>query len=126
MTEIDCSKCRSKWTLDENDICKSSALPFKQCKKCREQCKKYREDNRDKIAEQKKKWYENNKNKVLEQKKEYYENNKHKVLERVKKYRELNKDKIAEKIKCNNCGSEITKNHISTHQKTKKCQKYNK
>ena len=107
MTEIDCSKCRSKWIPEENDI-KSSGLPFKQCKKCR----KYLEDNRDKIAEQKKKWYENNKNKVLEQ---------------VKKYNELNKEKIkankTEKIKC---GSEITRNHISTHQKTKKCQKYNK
>src|SRR6056300_427586 len=106
MTEIDCSKCRSKWIPEENDI-KSSGLPFKTCSKCR----KYLEDNRDKINEKSK---------------EYYQNNKHKVLERVKKYRELNKDKIAEKIKCGKCGSEITRNHISTHQKTKKCQNYNK
>ena len=111
MTEIYCSKCRSKWTLDENDICKSSALPFKQCKKCREQCKKYREDNRDKINEKLKEYYQNNQ----EKKKEYYQNNQEKI-----------KANKTEKIKCGKCGSEIARNNIARHQKTKKCQKTKK
>jgi len=58
--------------------------------------KKYRENNKDKIAKQKKEWNEKNKDKIKEQrkeyKKEYYENNK----DKIKEYYENNKDKILE------------------------------
>ena len=125
MTEIDCSKCRSKWIPEENDI-KSSGLPFKQCKKCR----KYLEDNRDKIAEQRKDYYKQNKDKIKERNKKWGENNKEWYVEYQKKYNELNKEKIKanknEKIKCDNCGREITRNNLSTHKRSLRCQNYNK
>ena len=58
---------------------------------------------------------QNNKDKINE----HYKNNKVKINERSKIYRQNNKDKINEIIKCS-CGSEITKQHLLRHLKTKK------
>ena len=58
-------------------------------------CRKYRENNKDKITEKQKEYYENNKDKI----KEYYENNKDKITEKQKEYYENNKDKITERRK---------------------------
>jgi len=70
-----------------------------------------------------KKYRENNKEKIAERKKNYYENNKEKIAERKKKYRETNKEKIAErkkeKVVCE-CGSEVTKSCLARHRKSKK------
>jgi hypothetical protein len=96
---------------------------------CRTQ-KEYKEDNKDKYAEWNKQYNINNKDKILEWK----INNKDKCKEWRKQYYKDNKDKKAqyyidnknkllekkkEKIICE-CGAESTKNHISTHRKSKK------
>jgi len=90
-----CGSCKCYWKPDETDI-KSSGLVCKSCKKCRqykkESCKKYREQNADKIKEASKKYCENNADKI----KEYREQNADKIKESCKKYREQNTDKIKE------------------------------
>jgi len=75
--------------------------------------KEYREKNKEKLAEQKKKYSEENRDKILEGKKEWYKNNKEQIAEKRK-----------EIIKCDNCGSEITKNNFLRHKTTKKCLNY--
>ena len=121
--------CKEELVKKEDEIickinCKLNSNRAKRSKK-----ERY-EDNRNKIKEQSKQYYQNNKEKRLKQKKEYYENNKNKVLEQKKEYYQNNQEKIkankTEKIKCDKCGSEITRNHIARHQKTEKCQNYNK
>jgi len=109
--------------------------------------KEYYEVNKEKLAEYQKERYENNKEIILEKHKEYREANKEQIKEQSKEYREANKEKIKEyrkankeiineiqkkyyennkekiyeKVICDNCGCEITKNHLKRHQKTKKC-----
>ena len=61
----------------------------------------------------KKEWRIDNLDKIKEKKKEYYQNNSDKINE-----------KKSEKIKCGKCGSEIARNHIAIHQKTKKCKDF--
>jgi len=107
-----------------------------------EKKKKYRENNKQEIREKKKEYYEKNKDKINEKKKEYYEKNK----EKIKEYQEKNKEKISEKRKeyyeknkekliekrrekrkekytCI-CGSTISKNSKSKHEKSIKHQKF--
>jgi len=108
-----CPRCKCYWKPDENDI-KSSGLVYKSCKKCRENTKKYYEDNADKcnertkkyykenadeIKERNKKWRENNADKIKENKKKYYEDNADEKKERCKKYYEENRDEIRERKK---------------------------
>jgi hypothetical protein len=66
--------------------------------------KEYREKNKEKKAE----YREKNKKKFAEKKKEFYEKNKEKIAK-----------KMAEKITCD-CGSIVSKIHLSRHKKTKK------
>ena len=108
--------------------------------KIKEQYIKYREANKQKIANKKKEYYENNKEKICEKKKQYYENNKEKINQKHKEahennresrnqktreYYENNKEEINQKRKekttCE-CGSVVSKHHISTHRKTIKHQ----
>ena len=91
--------------------------------KIAEQNKEYKEANKEKIAEQNKEYREVNKEKIAEQNKEYYEQNKERIAEQNKEYREQNKEKIEEKAKvkivcC--CGSEVRKDSMHRHLKTKK------
>jgi hypothetical protein len=91
--------------------------------------KKYYEENKEIILQKSKEKYEKNREKYLEKNKKYYEKNKEKLAEQSKVFRESNKEKLAEKgreiIKCDKCGSEITKIHLSRHKTTKKCLNYN-
>ena len=66
--------------------------------------KKWRENNKDKVAKKNKKWREKNAEKWRENNKEYY-----------KEYRE----KAKEKITCP-CGCIISRNSLSRHKKSKK------
>ena len=102
------------------------------CKDNKENSKKYREDNKEKIKEQRKQHYENNKEKLLEKGKKYRETNNKKIKqyrednkEKTKQHYENNKEKILEqakeKVVCDHCGSEIRKSDIARHKKTKKC-----
>lgn len=53
----------------------------------RENLKKWRMANKEKVAEQYKRYYEKHKEEKLEQCKQYYQNSKEKIYERQKKYR---------------------------------------
>ena len=65
--------------------------------------------------------------KYKQQKKEYYQSNKEKIKAWGFNYREKNADKIKErrrqKITCE-CGSEVSRDHLARHKKSKKHQKY--
>ena len=73
----------------KNNECVNKCIPNNTPK---ESDKKYREQNKEKIAEYKKQ----NKEKIAENKKDYYEENKEKIAEKTKDYRKQNKEKIAE------------------------------
>ena len=87
----------------------------------------YRQDNKEKEAERGAKYRSENKEKLCEYRANYYQNNKEKIKEKITKYRQVNKEKIkeklSEKVQCE-CGSEVTKNSLSRHKKTKKHQNY--
>lgn len=98
-----CNRCKCYWKPDETDI-KSSGLQYKTCKNCRENCKKYGEENVDKIKEYQKKYREENADNIKEQKKKYYEENADKIKEQRKQYREENKcEHNREKSYCRDC-----------------------
>ena len=65
--------------------------------KIREQNRKYREENREKVREQNRKYREKNHEKIREYRREYYEKNREKVLEYRREYRAKNREKINEK-----------------------------
>ena len=86
-----CTKCN-----EEKEI----ALMAKKgyiCKSC--DCiihKKYRKENKEKVAEQKKKYYEKHKEEINQKCREYYEENKEELCQKGKEYRENNPEKIKE------------------------------
>lgn len=90
-----------------------------------ELCKRWVENNKEKVTKYYHDRYEKKKEELLAQRKQYYEKNKNLVLESSKKYRENHKEQIAEwasmKIKCE-CGAEISRGHMAGHRKTKKHQ----
>jgi len=63
-----------------------------------------------------------------EQKKEYHKEynqvNRDKRIEYYKEHYQANREKLNEKITCNICGCEITRNSLTRHQKTAKCQSH--
>jgi len=61
--------------------------------------KKYLKENKEKIAEYKKRYNQENKEIIAEKKKKYFKENKEKIAEQRKRYRKENKEKIAEKKK---------------------------
>ena len=64
-----------------------------ECKECvRARGRRYRAENRDKIAESARRYWEKNRNKILEGKRRYYEENRDKEMERHRRYREENLD----------------------------------
>tara|TARA_R110002073_G_C9296231_1_gene566436 strand:- start:46 stop:792 length:747 start_codon:yes stop_codon:yes gene_type:complete len=87
----------------------------------------YNENNKEKLSENAKKNYENNKQQIAEKVKIYQENNKQIISEKAKIYRENNREKLSEKEKTRKliceCGCEILKKCLSTHQKSPKHQK---
>ena len=81
----------------------------------------YYEDNVDKIRERHKKYYEDNVDKLKDRKKLYREDKADKIKEYRKEYYEKNADKIKEKVCCDICGSLLSKQYLTRHQKTTKC-----
>ena len=96
-----CTKCKETKGLEEfNKNSKAKDGRDYKCKKCKKEYqKKYRQNNRDKIAEKAKKYQQNNRDKIAERKKKYDQKNKVEIAEYGRKYRQKNKDKIAEKAK---------------------------
>jgi hypothetical protein len=86
--------------------------------------KQYHSENKEKINTNNKKYYEENKQKMGTHMKKYYEENKEKINTNNKKYYEENKQKIKQrhqqKIKCEICNCETGKYNFNKHSKTKK------
>jgi hypothetical protein len=95
-----------------------------------EKKKIYCEKNKEILAEKKKIYRENNKERLAEKAKEYNKNNREHKIQYLKSYRENNKEILAEKkkekIKCDNCGFESSRYHITRHKRTIKCQEHKK
>lgn len=104
--------------------------------------KQYRKKNEKVLKEYGKQWYRENREKIkqsydekietiAEKSKERYEQKKEVILEQQRQYRERNKQKVKQRkedyrsvrVNCE-CGSEVSKNHISKHKQTQKHQKY--
>ena len=105
---------------------KQNAITFDFIKKiqAKQYYKQYREENKDNI----KRYHEENKKRREQYDKRYREENK----DKIKRYREENKDKMKQyreekgkvKVVCAFCGSEVQKNGLTKHKKTKKCQSF--
>lgn len=68
-----------------------------ECKKCHsEKCKKYRQNNRDKLLEKKRQYYQENKETILAKSREYNLRNEQTIKQHKKEYRKANIDKIKE------------------------------
>ena len=93
-----CSKCGRELPLSE--FYKSKGYKYgigSRCKKCTvEYHRKYRIENKERIAERDRKYRAENKGKIAERDRKYYAANKEKIAERKRKYRAENKEKIAE------------------------------
>jgi len=91
--------------------------------KIKETQARYSSENKDKIKETHAQYYSENKDKIKEYSSQYRSENKDKIKEYSSQYRSENKDKIkedtAQKVICE-CGSEIRKDGLSKHTKTKK------
>ena len=104
-----CTKCQEEKPATaeyfNRDAQKKCGL-YSQCKGC---CKKYREENREKILASKKKYSKENREKILASKKKYreenreeiraaqlkhYQENREEVLASKKKWREENREKV--------------------------------
>ena len=83
----------------------------------------YYQDNKEKFAE----WYQENKKKANEYHAKYYQENKEQISEYQAEWYAKNKDKIkekvSEKVQCE-CGSEVRRDSLPKHLKTKKHQNY--
>ena len=55
-------------------------------------CKKYYEENREKIIEKRKEYYEENREKIIGKSREYYEENREKLIEKSKEAQERYKE----------------------------------
>ena len=76
-------------------------------------CFQTKEERIEQLKKNQKKYYENNKDKILDNHKKYYENNKNEIIE-IRKI----------KVKCDLCGTVLSKNNLSKHQKTMSCKKH--
>jgi hypothetical protein len=101
--------------------CCNKYLPIQYLRK--EQSKQYRQENRERIVERSKQYRRDNKTEISEKKKQYRQDNKTEILEKKKQYRQDNKTEISEKKKIKvtcGCGSNLRKDDLSRHCKTKK------
>ena len=87
----------------------------------------YRAKNKEKISKRNSEYRDKNKEKISKYKAEYHVKNKEKSNRKSAEYRAKNKDKISEqakeKVQCE-CGSEVRKDNLTRHRKTKKHQKF--
>jgi len=83
-----CSKCGEEKLLDKFHIVEGREAAS-WCKLCH---RKYRQDNKEKIAANRKQYHQDNKEKI----KQYYQDNKEKILAQTKQYHQDNKERYAE------------------------------
>lgn len=97
--------------------------------------REHRQENYDKVLEKEREYAAINKERITEYKKQYHESNREQILEKKRIYNknhyELNRDKILEKQKVSkkkycqkrilcDCGSNVVRNNLSRHMKSKK------
>lgn len=87
----------------------------------KEKRKEYKENNKEIIKEKDKKYRENNQEKIKEKTKKYYQKNKEKLKEKDKEYYQKNKEELCKKVKCDLCNTEVNKQCLTRHKKSKKC-----
>ena len=94
----ECKECKKKYSKRYRENNKDKIAQY--CKankdKKREYDKQYYEANKEKIAERDKRYNKANKEKIAERRKQYYRANRDKILERNKQWYEDNKDKVVE------------------------------
>ena len=69
-------------------------MTLKQCPKCKQYWKRYRKENKEKIAQYQEKYYQDNKEKANMRSKKYRQENKEKIKVWRREYRQENKEKI--------------------------------
>jgi len=74
-------------------------MPYKDLNKRRECCKRYCEENKERIKETHKNWNENNKDKVRKINKKYYAKNHEKLKHKAKEWSRKNREVINKKQK---------------------------
>lgn len=96
-----CTKCGETKPLAEfgrDKVRQDGLTPW--CKECkREQNRRYRKANPEKVSEYNRQWAEANPSKRLEHKRRYREGNRDKEREGRRRYREQNRDKELERIR---------------------------
>jgi hypothetical protein len=129
-TENCCNKyiagrTKAEWFQDNKEkLAERMAKYYQDNKeKLAERMVKYQQENKEKIAEYMAKYYQENKEKLAERDAKRYQANKEEIAERGAKRYQANKEKLSEKVQCD-CGSEVTKQYLTRHCKTKKHQNY--
>jgi len=114
----------------ENNKCINKNKPITTHQEKLNQKKEWQTINKNKLQEKRKVYRDKNRNKISETTKNYYEANKDKISERQQIYYEANKDKIKErrqeKIQCDICNNTISRECLSQHKRSLKCQNYKK
>ena len=88
------------------------------CKECE---RKYRQENKERIAERDRKYQQENKERIAERDRKYYQENKESIAESIRKYYQENKESIAEKYR-----KYYQENKESIVEKTRKYRQENK
>ena len=97
MEEYKCSKCKIVKPISEFGKASDRTSGHKsQCKDC---CKQWKQENKEKIAKTNAIWVENNKDSIKEKSKVYYQENKDTILVSNKKWRNDNKEYCSQKSK---------------------------
>ena len=103
-----CSRCGlTKLQIDDFDI-KSNGEHFKSCRKCTQQCKQRKDNNREAIRQQAR---------------EHYQEIKEQKAEQVNRWRLNNIERLTARIACE-CGGNYQYRSKAEHFKTTKHQKY--
>jgi hypothetical protein len=95
-------KCERKY-IEEQEFSLNKTLPSRTQKE-------WIQDHKEEISEWKKQYYLDHKEEMAEYKKQYYQDHKEELSE-----------KKNEKIQCERCGAFSTRNHLTRHQRSKKC-----
>ena len=94
-----CTKCKRILVANETNFTKKKNGKYGLVARCKKCDKKYREDNKEKIAECKKKCYEKNKDHYSEYKTQWYQDNKEEITKRNKQNYQNNKEEFSKRNK---------------------------
>lgn len=94
ITTKKCTKCDEVKALDQfnADKRRKDGKQYS-CKVCQ---RRYRQENKERLAEKKRKYHEENKERLYAGKRKWYEENKKRIAEKSRKYAQENKERLAE------------------------------